>query len=147
MRAPASMMRVVALVMVVLGLASTSLADDHAFKVIVNPDNGIDAIDREFLRDAYLKKIVEWDDGDTIRPVDLAAHHPVREKFDEQVLRKTPAQLRAYWTQQIFSGKSVPPPEAESVADAIAYVLANKGAVGYVPAEVDTGKAKVVRIK
>jgi ABC-type phosphate transport system substrate-binding protein len=127
--------------------ASTSGAEDHAFKVIVNPDNGVDGVEHEFLRDAYLKKIVGWDDGTTIRPIDLTAHHPVRERFDDQVLHKTPAQLRAYWTQQIFSGKAVPPPEADSVADAIAYVLQNKGAIAYVPAEVDTGKAKVVRLK
>jgi ABC-type phosphate transport system substrate-binding protein len=147
MRAGAAAARVVVLVIVWLGLATTSLAEDHAFKVIVHPDNAVAEVDRGFLRDAYLKKIVEWDGGETIRPIDLSAHHPVRDKFSDEVLRKTPAQLRAYWTQQIFSGKAVPPPEADTVADAIAYVLANKGAVGYVPADVDTGKAKVVRIK
>jgi ABC-type phosphate transport system substrate-binding protein len=146
-RAGAVVVRVAALVMIVLGVAGKSVAEDHAFKLIVNPDNHIDAVDREFLRDAYLKKTVEWENGEAIRPVNLASHHPVREKFDEQVLRRTPAQLRAYWTQQIFSGKAVPPPEAESVADAVAYVLANKGAVGYVPIDVDAGKARVIGIR
>jgi hypothetical protein len=41
----------------------------------------------------------------------------------------------------------VPPPEAESPAGVIQYVLANKGAVGYIPAEVDPGKAKVIRVR
>jgi ABC-type phosphate transport system substrate-binding protein len=140
-------MRALVVALVVLGLATTSVAEDHAFKVIVHPDNAVAEVDRNFLRDAYLKKIVEWDNGETIRPIDLSAHHPVRDRFADEVLHKTPAQLRAYWTQQIFSGKAVPPPEADSVTDAVAYVLANKGAVGYVPAEIDTGKAKVVRIK
>ena len=63
------------------------------------------------------------------------------------MLRKTPAQLKSYWNQQIFSGKGVPPPEADSTADVIAYVLANPGAVGYLPVDVDPGRAKVVEVK
>ena len=63
------------------------------------------------------------------------------------MIRKTPSQLRTYWNQQIFSGKGVPPPEADSVASAIQYVLANKGAIAYIPADADAGKAKVIGIR
>ena len=118
------------------------------FKVIVNPENKIDEVDRDFLRDVYLKKATEWGDGATVRPVDLSARHPVRDRFRDDVLRKTAtAQLHSYWNQQIFSGKGVPPPEAESTADEINYVLANPGGVGYLPHDADPGRAKVVRLR
>ena len=136
-----------ALLVLVLGLASASVAGGERFMVIVHPDNRINTISRDFLRNAYLKKSVEWSGGGTIRPVDLASKIPVRDQFTHDVLKKTPAQLKTYWNQQIFSGKGVPPPEAATVAAAIAYVLANPGAVGYLPADADPGKAKVVRIK
>jgi ABC-type phosphate transport system substrate-binding protein len=143
-----TVLRVLMLALVMLGLAGTSLAgEDGAFVVIANPENPVESIDRDFLRDAYLKKATEWSDGETIRPVDLVAKYPARDRFTEQVLHKTPAQLKTYWNQQIFSGKGVPPPEAESPAGVIQYVLANKGAVGYIPAEVDPGKAKVIRVR
>lgn len=135
------------LAMLMLGVGRPSMADHQTFKVIVNPERDVDAVDRELLRDAYLKKVEEWSDGETIRPIDLPETSEAREHFTEAVLRKTPAQLRAYWNQQIFSGKGVPPPEATSVADVIAYVLANKGAVGYIPADADPGKARVVGIR
>ena len=130
-----------------LGLGRPSVAEPPQFKVIVNPARGIEAIDRDFLRDAYLKKVSEWDNGDAIRPVDLPPSSPERADFTEQVLRKTPAQLRAYWNQQIFSGKGLPPPEAASAADVVAYVLANKGAIGYIPAGADPGKTVVIGIR
>jgi hypothetical protein len=63
------------------------------------------------------------------------------------VLRKTPAQLRSYWTQRIFSGTGVPPPEAETPTAALAFVLANPGAVAYVPSTLDTGRARVVKAR
>jgi len=131
-----------------IGLAAKSRASDsdNAFKIIVNPDNPITSIDRDFLRDAYLKKATDWN-GRTIRPVDLPSAFPARERFTLEVLRKTPTQLRTYWNQQIFSGKAVPPPEAESTADAIAYVLANPGGVAYLPASADAGRAKVVEVR
>src|SRR6185503_15988613 len=118
-------LRLVTLALVVLGLASASLAsneDDPGFKVIVGPDTKIEAVDRDFLRDAYLGKATEWGDGETIHPLDLASRFPARDKFTEHVIRKSPAQLRSYWNQQIFSGKGVPPPEADAIGDAIEYV-------------------------
>jgi ABC-type phosphate transport system substrate-binding protein len=145
---PRTVLRLLVLALVVLGLASSSLAgEDGAFVVIVNPDNPADSVDRDFLRDAYLKKTTEWGGGETIHPIDLTTKFPARDRFTEQVVRKTASQLKTYWNQQIFSGKGVPPPEAETPGDVIEYVLANKGAVGYIPADIDAGKAKVIRIR
>ena len=62
-------------------------------------------------------------------------------------MRKTPAQLKSYWNQQIFSGKGVPPPEADSPAAAVAYVLANPGAIAYVPADTDPGRTRVIGVR
>jgi ABC-type phosphate transport system substrate-binding protein len=138
---------ILALALVVIGIASTSVAgDDAGFKVIVHPDNTVDSVDRDFLRDVYLKKATEWGNGETVHPLDLAESFPARDKFTARVIRKTPAQLRAYWNQQIFSGKGVPPPESDSIRGVIAYVLSHRGAVGYIPADADPGKAKVIKV-
>jgi ABC-type phosphate transport system substrate-binding protein len=133
--------------LLVYGLFASASSRPYRFKIIVNPENRVDAVSREFLRNAYLKKATTWSHGGTIRPVDLTSKLPVREQFTHDVIKKTPAQLKIYWNQQIFSGKGVPPPEADSVQAAISYVLANPGAVGYLPVDVDPGKAKVVGIK
>ena len=135
------------LVVLVLGLSTALPAEDARFKVIVNPKNPTTEIDRELLRNMFLKKRVVWSHGGTIRPIDLSPKLSVRDQFIRKVLKKTPAQLKSYWNQQIFSGKGVPPPEAAAAADVVNFVLANPGAIGYVPIDVESREAKVVEVK
>jgi hypothetical protein len=138
-----------AAILIVLSLAlgaRPAIADDDGFKIIVHPESSITQIDRTTLRNAFLKKTTSWASGKTIRPIGLTPKFPARSRFVSEVLKKTTAQLKSYWNQQIFSGKGVPPPEKD-VPSVIAYVLANQGAVAFVPASVDAGKAKVIPIK
>jgi hypothetical protein len=121
--------------------------EGEGFVVIVHPANPATAVERGFLQAGYLNKLNRWGDGTTLLPIDLRASFPVRERFTRQVLKKSPQQLKRYWSQQIFSGKGVPPPEAESTAAVIAFVLGHPGAVGYLPAGVDPGGAKIVPLR
>jgi ABC-type phosphate transport system substrate-binding protein len=146
-RRPTFTCLVLALAVISAGLAGTSTADTSDFQVIVHPDNPVTSVTRDFLRRAYLKKATDWGHGATIRPIDLPKGHPVRDRFTRSVLKKTPAQLRSYWNQQVFSGKGVPPPVADSTDAAIAYVLAHPGAVAYLPADVDPEGAKVIPLR
>ena len=129
------------------GLKLGAAAGSDDYKIIVHPGNPIAELDRQFLREAYLRKASDWDGGAEIRPIDLASRFPVRERFVQDVLNKTPSQLKNYWNQQIFSGKGTPPPEAASPDAVVAYVLANPGAIGYLPLDADAGGAKLIRIK
>jgi hypothetical protein len=122
-------------------------ADAPAFVLIVHPSNPVTEVDRDFLREAYLRSTGNWSSGDSVRPVDLSRRFGAREGFTKDVLRKSLPQLKRYWNQQIFSGKGVPPPELDSEKAMIAYVLANRGAVGYLPAGADAGGARVVKVK
>ena len=122
-------------------------ARSAGYLIIVNPESRVRELGRSFVRAAFLKKAATWADGATIRPVDLPRVSPVRERFTREVLNKTPAQLRAYWNQQIFSGKGVPPPEVDSDAAMIAYVLHHQGAMGYLPLSVDPRGAVVVTLR
>jgi hypothetical protein len=117
------------------------------YHVIVHPSNPVRVLGRSFLRSVYLRKTTTWPSGETIRPVGPGKRFPARERFAREVLDKSPAQLRSYWNQQIFSGRGVPPPELDSAAAIIAHVLRSRGAVGVLPAAADPGDAAVVTIK
>lgn len=135
------------LAMLWFGLSSSSIASSENFKVIVHPDNPVNVVERAWLRDVYLKKTLKWRHGPHVRPIGLSTPRSVHENFTEHVLDKTEAQLRNYWIQRIFSGTGVPPPEAASANAAVSYVLANPGAVAYVPVEADTAGARVVQAR
>lgn len=149
MSRPRTLRVVVTVLALAAGLAalSASAASTEDYKIIVNPDNPATELERQFVRDAYLRKASLWDSGTTLRPVDLPSRFAVRDRFLHEVLRKNASQLRSYWNQQIFSGKGVPPPEVDTPASVVTYVLANPGAIGYLPQDADPGGAKVVRVK
>jgi ABC-type phosphate transport system substrate-binding protein len=142
--------RILALVAVVavwLCGSTRSIAADDRYELIVNAENSVTEVDKDFVRDAFLKKSTSWGSGEALRPIDAPSKLAARDRFTQDVIRKTPAQLKNYWNQQIFSGKGVPPPEADSVAQILGYVLANPGAIGYVPVGTDVRGAKVIRIR
>jgi ABC-type phosphate transport system substrate-binding protein len=145
-----STLLLLAVVLAALNLGATTppLApsiDDY--RVIVNPANPARELSRAFVRDAFLKRKTTWGEGGKIRPVHLGKRFPARQRFTREVLNKSPAQMRAYWSQLIFSGKGLPPPEMDTPAAVVAFVLRHRDAVGYLPASADPGGAAVVTLK
>jgi hypothetical protein len=122
-------------------------AEAPPFRVLIHPDNPQASAARDFVADAFLRKTTDWPDGHGIRPVDLQASSATRSRFSESVLKRSVAAVKHYWQQIIFSGRGVPPPELESDAAVIAYVLHNRGSIGYVSGTGDIGKAKVLTIR
>ena len=51
--------------------------------------------------------------------------------FNTKVMGLAESRIQAYWAQMRFSGRKRPPREFENEAEALKYVLANEGAVGY----------------
>ncbi|MGE0548904.1 MAG: hypothetical protein AB7O24_09420 [Kofleriaceae bacterium] len=135
-------------VMLALAVAPrAATADGDRYQVIVHPTNTATSIDRAWLRQAFLKRSLGWRDGKVVRPIMLTARFSARDRFVRDVIKKTRSQLTAYWNQQIFSGKAVPPPEADSTTAVIAWVLKTPGAVAFIPAGVDPGGARVVDVR
>jgi len=145
--------RAAVVLMLVLALAALrvdALAEStppDGFLLIVNPANQTSDLDRSFVADAFLKKITHWSNDEAIRPADLVPGSRVRRKFTEDVLRRSVDAVKGYWQQRIFSGRDVPPPEFESDADVIRYVLKYPGAIGYVSASTGPGGTKVVSVR
>lgn len=117
------------------------------FKVIVHPNNPTSSISREQLAQIFLKKTTTWPGGKRAVPVDQTESSAARAAFSKAVLQKAVSEVKAFWQQQIFSGRSVPPVEKPSDGQVLSFVLGNELAVGYVAESTDTGGAKVLRIE
>ncbi|GMU08208.1 hypothetical protein [Corallococcus caeni] len=116
------------------------------YKVVVHPSNPVTELSRARLSQLFFKKSTQWDSGATALPVDLNDSSPVRAAFCDEVLKRSLPAVRAFWQQRIFSGRDVPPPELPSENEVLAFVRANPGAVGYVPASTPTPGLKVLTI-
>ncbi|MCH7600655.1 MAG: substrate-binding domain-containing protein [Myxococcales bacterium] len=139
---------VISLVLIVpMLLESEATAAGGSFSVIVNPVNPIESLSRKQLSDLIMKKVSKWENGQRAQPVDLTAGNPTRGRFSQAILGKSVGAMKAYWQQQIFSGRGVPPPELRSDADVIAFVASRQWAIGYVSQDADTSKVKVIKLR
>jgi ABC-type phosphate transport system substrate-binding protein len=118
----------------------------RTYRVIVHPSNTATAVDRRFLAQAFLKKITQWPDGETIRPVDLQRDSSIRGQFTDDILARSTAAVRSYWQQMIFAGRGVPPPELGSDDEVVRFVLRQPGSVGYVSASADLRGAHLLGV-
>lgn len=140
-------MRAAVLLLALVLVARVDANGEPKFKVIVNEKSPVSSVSSELLRNAFLKKETRWGNGETLRPIDLTSKYPARATFTRAILKKTPAQLKTYWNQQVFSGKGVPPPESDSITEIVAYVRTTPGAVAYVPIDADARGVKVIDIR
>ena len=74
--------------------------------------------------------------GVDLTPVDMPPNSSVREEFYQQVMNKTPSQMRSYWARMTFTGKGNPPQTVNSVRE-LRTLLSPPGSqyIGYVQRE------------
>ncbi|MGE3925022.1 MAG: hypothetical protein AB7G13_18985 [Lautropia sp.] len=113
-------------------LLSAPVAAQHAPVIIANKSVSIDRIDAGQATQIFLKQIHTWPDGVPIEPVDIKEGSPLRIDFYAKITGRTPAQLRAYWARQSFTGMGFPPREVATAEDVSRAVRAQRGAVGYI---------------
>ena len=123
-------------------------APAEGFVLIVNRENQVASVNRDFVADVFLKRISRWDDGALALPTDQAAGSAVRRAFSATILNRSVGAVRSYWQQRIFSGRDTPPPEVDSDAAVVQFVARYRGAIGYVSLAAklgDDSKAIAVR--
>ena len=116
-------------------------------RIIVHPNNAAASVERRFISQAFLKKTHLWPGGEPIRPVDLPFTSETRSRFSESIHGRSPAAVKSYWQQVIFSGRGVPPPELDSEEAVVRHVLRTPGGIGYVSASVDLKGARVLPVR
>ena len=111
--------------------------------VVVHPDNPLQQVDMEELAELYLGKRQGLADMKSLAPLDLRSTE-LRERFYRQVAQRNLAQLRAYWSKRVFTGKGRPPRAFDTEA-LVARLRAERDAIGYLPRSAAVG-LKPVRV-
>jgi ABC-type phosphate transport system substrate-binding protein len=132
-------------VAIVLLAAANVWAQGGSYKIVVNPSNPVASMSKDEVSRIFLKKTTKFSDGHVASPVDLPVSSSARESFSKSVLGKPASAVDAFWQQQIFSGRDIPPPQ-KSEAAAISFVRSNENGIAYVSAGTDTAGLKVVNV-
>jgi len=139
------LIRVLLVATMVLLASARVWAQGGSYKLVVNSSNPLTSMSRDDVSRIFLKKSTKFPDGRGASPVDLPMSSPVRETFSKNVHGKPASAVDAYWQQQIFSGKDIPPPQKGEAA-AISFVRSNENGIAYVSAAADTGGVKVISV-
>lgn len=99
--------------------------------IIGNKNIRVDSITTEQAKKLWLGKLKKIG-GIKITVVDQTAGNPVFEAFYNRIVKKKPAQLKAYWAKVSFTGKAFPPKQLKDDAAIIKWVASNPDALGYV---------------
>lgn len=81
--------------------------------------------------------------GTPVKLVDLPAG-TVRDRLYLLLTGKNPIQTRAYWSRQVFTGRALPPREAESQQQARDWLATTPDAIGYLPADVIDDRLQIL---
>ena len=128
----------------IMAFPHPAVASENAAQVIVHPDLIFDHISIEDIRNIFLRRKTQWPNGERILPVAQQPDSPARLYFDKRVFLRSPMALRAYWNQQIFSGRQLPPPERLNDQEVIEFVSTTPGAIGYILITTKPGATRVV---
>ena len=128
-------------------LTGSQRLEAQEFQVVVNAANPISEISKSDASRIFQKKTQKFANGQEASPVDLSKDSPVREQFSKGVHGRSVGAISAYWQQQIFSGRGVPPEEKGSDSAVLDFVRSTPGAIGYVAADASLGEGvKAVKV-
>jgi len=126
-------------------LPGSSTQAGRELAVIVHPSSPAKQLSQNEVRAYYLKKQKAWSDGAKVRPVQQTGD--VRDGFVKRTLGMSATDFERYWLELKYSAAESPPKQVDGDDDAIRFVAAMKGAIGFVDAgSIDAAAQSKVRV-
>jgi hypothetical protein len=111
---------------------------------VVAAGSPIASLSKTQVIDIFLGKRTRFPDGSDAVPIDQTEGSVARDEFYLQLAAMSPAQVQAFWSKIIFTGRGQPPRIAGTVLELKKLLLANLNAIGYLDRSVLDSGFKVV---
>jgi ABC-type phosphate transport system substrate-binding protein len=129
--------------LVFLGSAQRLMADEVT---VVSARSTVTTLSKSQVADIFLGKTTRFPDGSPALPIDQAEGTPARDEFYTRMTGKSAAQMKAYWSKIIFTGRGQPPKAVASGSDTKKLVVANPNAIGYLEPKLVDDTLRVVSV-
>lgn len=123
------------------GVSVPALAD---IAVVVASGNAMTSLSANQVKQIFLGKRKKFPDGNRAEPINQPEDSQIYSQFANQVLGKDPAQLKAYWSVEVFSGMGSPPKQADGDKAVKSMVAGSDKAIGYIDSSHVDDSVKVV---
>lgn len=134
------------LLIAAIGLALCLSIDTAAGGVVavVSSKSSIRTLSQTQVADLFLGKASRYPSGLQAVPIDQAEGSAVRDEFYAKLADKTAAQLKAYWSKIIFTGRGKPPAAVSNGIELKKRLVENPAAIGYIDATLVDDSVRVV---
>lgn len=120
------------------GLAQADLV------VVVNARSGMAVMTRNEVVNLFFGRSRQFFNGLEALPVDFTDGHPQRARFYQELVGRDIAQVDAYWSRQVFSGRMQPLPRVTSAEEVLRWVVSHPGGIGYLDSSMVDARVRVV---
>lgn len=127
-----------------LALSLSSAVVEADVVAVVSAKSPITALDKSQVADLFLGKTNRFPNGVQAVPIDQAEGLAVRDEFYSKVLGRTAAQMKAYWSKIIFTGRGQPPPSVSNDIEMKKRISENPAAIGYIDRSLVDSSVRVV---
>ena len=110
---------------------SLALADDMV--IVTAKSSAIEVITQDEAAKLYLGRTTTLADNTSVTLIDLPPGAE-RDRFYQALTGKNPVQIRANWSRQVFTGRALPPRQADSLEQLRDWLLSDERSIGYMPA-------------
>lgn len=121
-----------------------SLPGQASIAVVVNPSSGASSITQSDAERLFLGKDKNLAGAGAVVPMDQAEGSKARAEFLQKVLNKNESQLKAYWSQLIFTGKGTPPAAVADDAAVKSWLASHANGISYIDSKAVDGSVKVL---
>jgi len=134
----------IGLVAIAIALGMSSAVAEADVVAVVSAKSPIAALDKSQVADIFLGKASRFPNGLQAVPIDQAEGSAVRDEFYGKVVGKTAAQIKAYWSKIIFTGRGQPPTSVSNSIEMKKRISENPAAIGYIDRSMVDDSVKVV---
>jgi ABC-type phosphate transport system substrate-binding protein len=111
---------------------------------VVSAKSPITTLSNSQVQDIFLGRASRFPNGALALPIDQAEGSVVREEFYAKMAGKSAAQMKAYWSKIIFTGRGQPPQEAANSVEMKKRLIENPAAIGYIEKNLVDASLRVV---
>ena len=127
-------------------VSSTFAASAAEIAIVASAKSSAGNMTTEQASQVFLGKASAFADGHKTVLIDQAEGTPVHTEFYTKVTGKDQAQLKAYWSRIVFTGKGLAPKELPDSAAVKKAVAADPDAVGYIEKSAVDASVKVLLV-
>lgn len=111
---------------------------------VVSSKSQITTLSKTQVMDIFLGKRTRFPDGSSAIPIDQAEGSAARDEFYSRLADMSPAQVKAFWSRIIFTGRGQPPKAVATGVEAKKLLIADPNTIGYIDQSLVDSSLRVV---